>query len=329
MTTELAPQQTLALDKTLAVIQHELARDPNLKSGNTRRGYLSDLTAFENWRAGRTLTKLLAEEYAAELQEAKRSPNSINRILASIRWWARRMGDLAFEDMSLSRETREEIVVQTARIASIEDVKGKSKPKGREIPAGQLDALMRACAEDQTATGIRDGAIVALMWVTGMRRQELADLTLADWTQTDDNAGEFALRGKGSKHREGYVYNGAFDALQDWLTVRGDDPGRLFLATRRGGHIQPGSKMSGTALAKMLAKRCEQAGINEQTTWHDFRRTFAGDRLEEGTDLVTVSKLLGHVDPKTTAGYDRRGEKTKKRAIQRIHVPYRRRTLDK
>jgi hypothetical protein len=81
----------------LPLIEAEPDRDPRLKSANVKRGYLADLGAFESWRAGRPLSKLLAEAYAAELQRAGRSPNSINRALAALRWWARRLGDLAQE----------------------------------------------------------------------------------------------------------------------------------------------------------------------------------------------------------------------------------------
>ncbi len=77
---------TQASDKTLRQIKREIERDPQLKSDNTKRGYLHDLGAFEEWRAGRPMTKLLVEEYVAKLQAETKSPNTINRVLASVRW---------------------------------------------------------------------------------------------------------------------------------------------------------------------------------------------------------------------------------------------------
>ena len=57
-------------------------------------------------------------------------------------------------------------------------------------------------------------------------------------------------------------------------------------------------------------------------TPHDLRRTFAGDLLHANVDIVTVQKLLGHSNPATTAGYDRRGARARQEAVKHIHVPY-------
>lgn len=76
----------------------------------------------------------------------------------------------------------------------------------------------------------------------------------------------------------------------------------------------------------MLTKRAALAGVKDLSP-HDWRRTFAGDLLDAGADLVTVQKLMGHADPKTTAAYDRRPDAAKRRAVDLLHVPYRRRTL--
>ena len=72
-----------------------------------------------------------------------------------------------------------------------------------------------------------------------------------------------------------------------------------------------------------LSKRAEQAGI-AAFTWHDIRRTAAGDLLDVGADIVTVQRLLGHANPRTTARYDRRPEEAKRQAVAKLHVPYRR-----
>jgi site-specific recombinase XerD len=82
--------------------------------------------------------------------------------------------------------------------------------------------------------------------------------------------------------------------------------------------------VSDEALAQMLEKRRQAAGLSP-LSWHDFRRTFAGELLDLGTDLATVQKLMGHSSPVTTAAYDRRDENTRRKAVRGLHVPYMRR----
>jgi len=103
------------------------------------------------------------------------------------------------------------------------------------------------------------------------------------------------------------------------------DDGPLFYAINKGGKVLTGHGVSDEALAQMLAKRAGQAGLSGSITWHDFRRTFAGNLLDNGVDLVTVQKLMGHSSPTTTSNYDRRGEEVKRRAVRSLHVPYRKR----
>lgn len=338
MTTTLAVRQP----STLRLINKEIARSPRLKSAETQRAYKHDLEQFENWRAGRTMTKLLVEEYAAELQRAGKSPATINRKLAAVRWWARRLSDLAFEDRSLTKDQREEVSTQAARVAGVTDVTGQRERAGREITSGELSALMSACAADQSAAGVRDAAIIALAWSTGARRSELAGLTLADVKWLDDESADLVIRGKGDKERRVYIYNGAAAALRDWLAVRGDGAGLIFVSITKAGKVQTGERLTGVkgkkntshskaaglsdeALAQMLEKRRQAAGLTQRLTWHDFRRTFAGTLLDNGADLVTVQKLMGHSSPITTSNYDRRGDETKRRAVKALHVPYHKR----
>ena len=305
-----------------------LANDPRLKSDHTRRGYQTDLTAFEDWRAGRALSRLLVEQYAAELQTAGKAPGTINRALAAVRWYARRLADLLQDTPAqgdVERRNRAEMVALSERVASVRDVRGKRQPKGRHVATGELAALLAICERDPSPAGARDTAMIALAWATGARRAELAGLTLADLTPTGEDEGELVIRGKGDKDRTAYLYNGAYRALTDWLAVRGDDPGPIFCKINKAGALAPADGLSGEAIRLILAKREGEAQV-KPLTWHDFRRTFAGNLLDNGQDLVTVQKLMGHSDPATTSNYDRRGDEVKRKAIKTLHVPYHGRT---
>ena len=301
----------------------ELRRDPRLKSEHTRRGYIADLAAFEVWRAARSSTKLLVEQYLAELQEAGLAATTINRKLAAIRWYARRVADLAQDAKGLDRKHLAAMITQAERIASVGDVKGTRPQKGRHISSGELGALMAACENDPTPAGSRDATLIALAWSCGLRRDELGSLTLADWAPGQSATdGDLTIHGKGDQARTAFIYNGAYSALVDWLQLRGSDPGPLFCAILKSGRLITTQRLHGESMRKILDKRLDQAGIKQTTTWHDFRRSFAGNLLDGGTDLVTVQKLMGHSSPTTTANYDRRGVEVQRKAVKTLHVPY-------
>lgn len=315
MTTELVPTASPSLD--LATL---LATDPRLRSQHTRRAYAHDLGQFEAWRAGRPLTRTLVEAYVAHLLATGHSPRSVNRALAATRWWARKVADLAYDH--LPPDQRAEVVAQAERVASVGDVKAPAKAqRGRHVSPGEFDALLRACLSDPSAAGRRDAAMLALAWATGLRRGEVVALTLADLAYEDNEAARLTVRGKGGKERLLYLFDGALDALADWLAVRGETPGPLFCPVDKAGRPHPGRGLSTQALADALERRRTEAGV-KPLTWHDLRRTFAGDLLDGGADIATVQKLMGHASPATTSAYDRRPEEVRKRALRTRHVPY-------
>jgi integrase len=304
------------------VIEQLLENDPRLISKHTTRQYRADLFDFEAWRAGRPITKTLVEEYAAKLQAEGKAPNTINQRLAAIRWYARKIADLAIDyqdDTELARHA--------ARVATVRDVKGERPEKGRHIEQGELSALIEACVNDKGKAGkinpavIRDAAIIALAWSTGLRRDEISRIQLADLTNQTEDSLDIAIVGKGQKVRTVYVNDGALAALLDWLELRGNEPGSLFVEVNKAGKIGAG-KLSGEALRKMLEKRSKEARLSKPITWHDFRRTFAGNLWDAKIDGVTIQKLMGHASQNQTAKYDRRPEAARRAAVKVLHVPY-------
>lgn len=300
------------------IIAALLANDPQLKSKHTTRQYKADLFAFEAWRNGRPITKTLVEEYAAELQREDKAPNTINQKLAAIRWFARKLADRAIDELGDS-----EMAEKALRIVAVKDVKGERPERGRHIEQGELSALMKACISDPSPAGIRDAALIAIAWSTGLRRDEISRIALSDLANRKDDSIDVSIVGKGGKARMVYVNDGALSALLDWLEIRGNEAGALFANVNKGGRVT-GGRLSGEALRKMLDKRSQQAELSQPITWHDFRRSFAGNLWGAGIDGVTIQKLMGHASQNQTARYDRRPEDARRQAVKVLHVPYKR-----
>jgi site-specific recombinase XerC len=196
-------------------------------------------------------------------------------------------------------------------------VRGSVLPRGRALPARELRALFGACAEDPCPLAVRDAAILGVLYGAGLRRAEAAALDLAD---LDAESGSLRVLGRGNKQRLAYVRHGALTALEDWLALRGEQPGPLFWPVTKGGRLRP-RRLSAQALLYVTRRRGQGAGV-EHFSPHDLRRSFISDLLDAGADLSTVQKLAGHAQVQTTARYDRRGEHAKQQAADLLHVPY-------
>lgn len=242
----------------------------------------------------------------------KLSPASVATVLNALKGVAR----AAWERESITTETYE-------RIRNIKAPRGSRLPAGREIDAGERLALIKSTSTDTRAAGARDVAILAALIQTGMRRSDLVSLRLVD---LDTESGRLRIIGKGDKERTSYLRAGALRAVKDWLAVRGQAAGALFCVINKGGAVFVERHMTVTALHYILKKRAAEAGVKGISP-HDFRRTFVSELLDAGQDITTVAGLVGHADPKTTARYDRRGERAKEAAAAFISVPYYGRTV--
>ncbi len=240
------------------------------------------------------------------LVECGAAPATVNLTLAALRGVGRYARNL---DLMPAGEYE--------RIRDVNPARGTRLPPGRAATGGELVALVRACLGDTSPAGARDAALLAVLYTGGVRRSELAGLDLGDWSADPPT---LRVRGKGDKERLVPLAGGAVAAVRAWLRVRGDRSGGFFLPINKGGRIC-GARISDHAVYAVLRKRLAEAGVARLSP-HDLRRTFVGDLLDAGVDLATVQRLAGHASPTTTARYDRRGEATKRRAVEALHFPY-------
>ncbi|RME56929.1 MAG: integrase [Deltaproteobacteria bacterium] len=243
------------------------------------------------------LRALLAERYA---------PATANKILSALRGVLRECWRLGY----LPAEVFHQAI-------DVPPVKGKRRLRGRALENDEFAALFSVCAEDRTPAGCRDGALLAVLYTTGIRRREAVMLDLGDY---DPARRELAIRrGKGGGDRVAYVSRGCARLLDPWVEMRGEAPGALFLPITRGGRIVL-RRMTDQAVMHIVRKRADQAGIAPFSP-HDLRRSFISHLLDAGVDIATVQQLAGHAQVQTTARYDRRGEEVKRQGIERLHLP--------
>ncbi len=264
-----------------------------------------DWTALRYWHCA-ALRAAVAQKYAHTT--ANRMLSALRGVLKS----AWRLGLLATEDYH--------------RAIDLSPVRGETLPRGRALSPGELRALFAICDDGKNA-GVRDQALLGVLYGCGLRRAEAVALDVGDYYK---DAQELRVRsGKGNKARNVYLPPGAKTALDRWISLRGEAVGRennepLFLPVLKGKTVTGGRivlrRLSDQSVMDILLRRAKEAGL-KKTSPHDFRRTFISDLLEAGADISTVQKLAGHSSVTTTARYDRRGEAAKQRAASLLHVP--------
>lgn len=193
------------------------------------------------------------------------------------------------------------------------------EPAGRVIPTDEVKLLLRAAASQPTLRAYRDQAFLVAMYAGGLRRQEVSAIDTSSVNMTD---GSLAVRrGKRGKYRVTYVADGYKAWIAPWLTFqkeRGCVP--MFVRWERGPNGGPTMERLGrSGVDKVLGELAKLAGVTDVTP-HDLRRSFATDLLENDADLIMVQRLMGHADVKTTAIYDRRGERSKRAATQKMPI---------
>jgi integrase/recombinase XerD len=168
----------------------------------------------------------------------------------------------------------------------------------RPLPVEDVRRLLEA-PDPATPAGLRDRAILELLYGSGLRISELTGLDVDD---VDPEAGSVRVLGKGAKEREVPVGSFAREALDAYLTrarpalARANTRGALFLNAR-------GGRLSRQSCARLLGGYVRRAGIDRRVTLHTLRHSFATHLLEGGADVRVVQELLGHASVATTQIY--------------------------
>jgi site-specific recombinase XerD len=180
-------------------------------------------------------------------------------------------------------------------------------PKNRDrqikfLSREQLEALLIA-PDTSTALGLRDRAILELLFSTGLRVAELAALNR---DKINLKTREFGVIGKGGRGRVVFMSGRCQDILSRYLAGRQDSWTPLFIrysgekdAGERGGKM----RLSARSIERMVAKYVRRAHVPVAATPHTLRHVFATDLLMNGADLRSVQELLGHKNVATTQIY--------------------------
>lgn len=255
-------------------------------SDNTLTAYRTDLRHCQRWLEQRSrgldtaeaadILGYLAAQQGGSVRTAARRLSSLRRFYA----WRVREGQR--QDDPTAR-------IQAPKL-------GRSLPKS--LTEAEVESLIEA-PDTQTALGLRDRAMLEILYATGLRVSELVALELR---QINTRQGVVRVTGKGSKERLVPLGEEALGWLQSYMNtarpdlLRGSTSEALF-PTRRGG------AMTRQAFWYLIRRYAVLAGIDKPLSPHVLRHAFATHLLNHGADLRVVQMLLGHSDISTTQIY--------------------------
>lgn len=154
-----------------------------------------------------------------------------------------------------------------------------------------------------TEIGLRDHAILELLFSGGLRVSELVNL---DKDHINLRRKEFMVRGKGQKDRPIFISDQAAHAISAYIDKRSDTLAPLFIRYSGSGNITNDGefkRLSARSVQRMITNYARKAGITKKVTPHTLRHSFATDLLMNGADLRSVQSMLGHSNIATTQIY--------------------------
>lgn len=195
-----------------------------------------------------------------------------------------------------------------------------AKQGSRQVSFLELDELKRfllAPEKDPTIVGTRDKAILELLFSTGLRVSEIANLRI---DAINLKLEEFTVLGKGSKHRVVFLSEAARRAIKAYQDRRRDVSPFLFVRHDRARKFMPGAHpLTPRSIQRIVDRYAREAGITKRVTPHTLRHTYATDLLRNGADIRSVQSLLGHESITTTQVYTHITDKELKRVYKQFH----------
>ena len=255
-------------------------------SDNTIESYMRDLAQFAHYILRmydvppKKVEPEMISNYMSRLYELGREKSSQARALSGIK---------SFFNYLLLEE-----IIDSSPAELIEAPKS-SRPLPDTLSTEEIDRLIGSI-EDNTTKGLRDRAILEVLYSCGLRVSELCDLKLGDLFFGE---GYIRVIGKGDKQRLVPMSSIARSRIQLYMDVRSKERRKeeiLFLNNR-------GKKLTRVMIFTIIKQAAQRAGIDKKISPHTFRHSFATHLLEGGANIRQVQELLGHENILTTEIY--------------------------
>jgi len=275
-------------------------------STHTLESYARDLALLSTFAAGRgtavdALGRTDLEALIRDLMSEGRSPRSVARAVACFRGFYRFL-----------------VIDGRVKASPADDVRPPRawKVLPKYLSVEEVDRLI-AQPDVSTNRGLRDRALIELLYATGMRVSELLALRPAD---VNLEASYLTCTGKGSKQR--IVPFG--EAAGDWVNRYAREARPVLLGRRASPRLFVNARGGGPGLTrvgfwKILKRYALQAGVTTTMSPHTLRHSFATHLLERGADLRAIQMMLGHADLSTTQIYTHVLEQRMRNVYDRFH----------
>lgn len=226
-----------------------------------------------------------------KLQEQSKTVNTINLTLAALRG----VMQSAFHLRLIKAD-------DLLHIQSVKRLPYRPKSNGRSLNQRECKKLIQQCVHDKSVKGIRYAALLSVMLTTGLRRNEIRNINMADYDRLQHEL--IVSCSKTHSERVCPLTTMIEKRLRAWLKVCGSTHGALFNPVLKNQKIvlRP---LSTQAIYMIVQQRAVAAGLGKLTP-HDLRRTYITSLLDANVDINIVRQLVGHRDIKTTARYDYR-----------------------